>query len=241
MRAKVRGRDRPGTPRDRTRFRAGDRAASLGRPETCRARSTRGRCKLRQQSTSRSCGCQSWATFASCARSRAARVFRRGLAGRRQRIQPSARAVFASGDSGIFPAAFKQSHLFEPAERAVERSVSSQQPSVRCATKCFGQLVPMECVLAAGPKIERSLANRDLERDEMPGFPPHLANITQISADSQGALRRREKLLLGNLPISYPTRSCARVEPFQRVSPRVFSDGLRDARPAVTHSQGERT
>jgi hypothetical protein len=46
----------------------------------------------------------------------------------------------------------------------------------------------MECVLAAGPKIERSVANRDLERDELPGFSPHRANITQISADSQGDL-----------------------------------------------------
>jgi hypothetical protein len=76
----------------------------------------------------------------------------------------------------------------------------------------------------------------------MPGFPPHLANITQISADSQDALPAMSRnAVVGKLAISYPTRSCPCVEPFRRVSPRVFSDGLRDARPAVTHSQGERT
>jgi hypothetical protein len=68
--------------------------------------------------------------------------------------------------------------------------VRRQQPGVLRAAKSFCELVSVECVFAAGAQIERSLANGNLQRNEVPRFSPHASDNMQISAFSQDTGQR---------------------------------------------------
>src|SRR5207247_922371 len=76
-----------------------------------------------------------------------------------QGIQPSPGSVLTSRRRRVFPAALEESHFFEAAERAVQRSVCGEQSSIRCATKHFGQFVAMKRLLAALAEPQCRLAN----------------------------------------------------------------------------------
>ena len=71
------------------------------------------------------------------------------LAKGRQRVETTTGPAFSRGDRRIFCAAREQLHLFQAAERPVERAVRRQQASVGRVGKGFGDLISVERRLVA--------------------------------------------------------------------------------------------
>jgi hypothetical protein len=88
------------------------------------------------------------------------------FAERRQRVETSTGPPFSGGDLWIFGAALEQPHLFQTAERSIERPVRRQQASVRRVGERLGDLIPVEGRVAAAKQIGRGEADTLFERNE---------------------------------------------------------------------------
>ena len=78
----------------------------------------------------------------------------------------------------VLPAARQQSHVFEPAERAVQRSMGSKTLAVAAVRERLGELESVE--LATQPP--RGGADVNFEWEERAGSSFHVRHYTHISA-----------------------------------------------------------
>ena len=84
----------------------------------------------------------------------------------RQRVETSAGPAFSRGDFGILCTALEQPHLFQTAERPIERPVRRQQAGVRRVGERLGDFISVEGRVAAAKQIGGGDADALFERNE---------------------------------------------------------------------------
>jgi hypothetical protein len=154
----------------------GDRAAT----QPCRSASMRGRARRRGPKDETSCGPQS---ASSARRQRSGlglpRFVHSPLTRRCQCVQAAPRAILARGNLWIFPMALEQSHLLEPAQRAIERSVCRQLTLVADVFQPLGDLEAVKFPGSSTVKVRRAGTNRELEWEKRARLSSHSGIISR--------------------------------------------------------------
>jgi hypothetical protein len=166
-------RDRVEIPKGQTRSPLGACPERAAVDATCRTASKRVRTESRRVAWTTSCGHGTRRALRRllARRSRTSRL----QTNRGQGVQATARSILSRRNERIFPSAFKEAHLLQPAERPIERAVRREQSAIRDIAEVFRNLVPVKLFGPSAEEISGVCADCQFEGNQCSWLATHAA------------------------------------------------------------------
>lgn len=105
-----------------------------------------------------------------------------GFASTSERVQTTARPIFARGGIGILPLTLEEAHRLEAAECPIERAIRRKQLVIGDIAQTLRDLVAVKCLNAVASERESAETNGQFEWDQPAWLPAHGRDYKQISA-----------------------------------------------------------